>query len=384
MSIDILGEIGKYEEEIKALRREIHRHPELGNDEWRTAQLAEDHLKRLGIETRRVLGTGIIGYLKGNGDRTAAIRADMDALPLDEETGAGFASETPGIMHACGHDVHTAALLGAASVLAGHRDELPGNVVFLLQPDEEGRGGAERMIREGCLDGVDAVFGAHVSPDLPAGHIGVRYGKFYAASDMFEVTVTGRESHGAERGKGIDALAAASEMVTELLRLPQTVTSDKCVLTVGVFSSGTAGNIMPGRARFEGIIRTLGQETRLAMEQAFRDTVSRIGEKTCTGVTVNYRHSYPGVVNDEAMTRLAESAAAEMLGCSCVRRIEEPTMTTEDFGYYLMKVPGTFYHIGAGCSLPLHNPSFIPQEETAVRLAAVHAGLVLAYLENVL
>ena len=165
--------VSKHSEEIMGLRETIHRHPETGNKEYRTADLIERYLGSLGIETERFLDTAVKGVLRGNsGGRTVALRADMDALPVDEATGAAFASGVPGVMHACGHDVHTAAALGAARILSEMRDDLEGNAVFLFQPDEEGRGGAERMIKEGCMEGVDAVFGAHVSPDLPAGRSG--------------------------------------------------------------------------------------------------------------------------------------------------------------------------------------------------------------------
>ena len=224
----IRNELTESSDEIRRLREDIHSHPELGNNEFRTADLIESYLNSLDITTKRVLGTAVIGTLRGKtGGRTVALRADMDALPLTEITGADFASVYAGKMHACGHDVHTAALLGAARILSAHRDELEGNVVFLFEPDEEGRGGAARMIKEGCLEGADAVFGAHVTPDLPSGKIGVMYGKFYAASDTFRIVVNGRASHGAVREKGIDALAAAAEMVTALLALPGQITDDK-------------------------------------------------------------------------------------------------------------------------------------------------------------
>ena len=373
----------KYSEEIIGLRETIHRHPEIGNKEYRTADLIESYLISLGIETERLLDTAVKGVLHGNsGGRTVALRADMDALPVDEATGAAFASEVPGVMHACGHDVHTAAALGAARMLSEIRDDLDGNAVFLFQPDEEGRGGAERMITEGCMEGVDAVFGAHVSPDIPAGSIGVRYGKFYAASDMFSVVVTGRSSHGAVREKGIDALGAAAEMVTALLKLPGQITDDKCVLTVGRMSSGTAGNIMPGSAEFEGIIRTLGPQTRTAMEKAFCRTAYEIAEKTGTEVSIDYLHSYPGVVNDEEMAAFAEQTAIAQFGADSVCRIEEPIMTTEDFGYFMDEAPGAFYHIGAGCEEPLHSERFLPREDVVIKLAEMHAAVVRAYLKR--
>ena len=379
----IWNEISGRADEIKGLREDIHRHPELGNKEFRTAELAETYLRGIGVTTKRLLGTAVVGILCGrDSGRTVALRADMDALPLNEMTGASYASGHPGMMHACGHDVHTAAVLGAAKYLAAHREELGGNVVFLLEPDEEGRGGAARMIREGCLAGVDAVFGAHVTPDLPAGVIGVRYGKFYAASDTFRVVVTGRTSHGAEREKGIDALAAAAEIVTALLGLPERITDDKCVLTVGRLNSGMAENILPGSAELEGIIRTLGSGTRTAMEEAFRRTVREIAERTGTEVSVEYNHSHPGVVNDDDMTALAEQAAAGQFGAGSVCRISSPTMTTEDFGCFLDEVPGSFYHIGAGCTEPLHSQAFLPEDDIPVRLAAMHAAVVTAYLNN--
>ena len=386
MAFGFWDDIRKYEIEIKELRMSIHRHPEIGNDEWRTAQLVEDYLNGLGIETRRMLGTAVIGTLRGGKAsgkaRTVALRADMDALPLDEVTGAPFSSENPGMMHACGHDVHTAAVLGAARILADHRDELEGDVVFLFQPDEEGRGGAERMVGEGCMEGVDAVFGAHVSPDLPAGHIGIRYGKFYAANDIFTVTVTGLASHGAVREKGIDALAAAAQMVTELLALPPKVTSDKSVLTVGMLTSGTARNIVPEKAVFDGIIRTLGPETRVAMEQEFRKTVQSIAEKTGTTVQIEYIHNQPGVVNEDTMTALAEKTARETFGESKVHVIEEPTLIGEDFGCFIDAAKGSFYHIGAGCTLPLHSPAFLPEENVVTELTAMHVSAVLAFLQQ--
>ena len=380
---DYRTEIQQYAEEIKEVRKAIHRHPELGNEEWMTADRIESYLKGIGIEVRRILGTAVIGTLRGGkpGDGVA-FRADIDALPLTEETGVPFASEVPGKMHACGHDVHTAALLGAARMLAAHREELPGTVVFLFQPDEEGNGGAERMIAEGCLEGVTAVFGAHVNPDLPAGDIGIRYGKFYASSDTFQIDVTGRGAHGAEREKGIDALAAAARITTELLALPPQVTDERCVVTVGQFHAGTAENILPGFAWMEGILRTLDPETRTTMKQRFRETVDRIASETGTTAELLFHESYPGVINEDSMTAFAEKTAVELLGAEHVHRLEEPTMTSEDYGFYLMKVPGSYYHIGAGCPYSLHNSRFLPPEEALLTAAVMHATVAEAYLNR--
>ncbi|MCR5347707.1 MAG: amidohydrolase [Fretibacterium sp.] len=380
MAADFLAEAGRSAGELSALRREFHREPELGNHEFRTADRIERYLQGLGISTERLLETAVAGRLRGARPGPAvALRADMDALPLQEATGADFASRNPGVMHACGHDVHITAVLGAARLLAAHREELAGTALFLFQPDEEGNGGARRMIEAGVLEGVSAVFGAHVTPDLPAGHIGVRFGKFYAASDTFRITVTGKSAHGAEREKGIDALAAASEMVRDLLKL-QEGAPEKRVLTVGTFHAGTAGNVIADQAVLTGIIRTLGPEARKKMREQVLETVLAAAGRSGAVARCDLHESYPGVVNDDSMTRLVEETACSVLGEERVHRIEEPLMMTEDFGFFLQERPGSFWHIGAGCPLPLHNPGFLPDEGAVVTAAAVHAAAAVRAL----
>ena len=368
-------------EEVKALRRAFHRAPELGNREFLTAGRVEEVLRGLGIPTRRLTETAVMGVLRGGRPGpTVAIRADMDALPLQEATGAAFASGTPGVMHACGHDVHMAAALGAAMLLCERRETLPGAVVFLFQPDEEGDGGARRMIEAGALEGVDAVFGCHVSPDLPLGHVGVRYGKFYAASDTFEVRLAGRSAHGATREKGVDALGAAAELAQRLIALPEALPGERAVVSVGTLHAGTAINVLADRADLTGIIRTLGPQARQRMRGLFSRAVEAVDRAWGTASDARLHESYPGVVNDEAMTALAFGAASDLLGAARVHVLEAPTMTTEDFGYFLQVCPGSFWHIGAGCSLPLHSSGFLPGEEAAVVAAAVHARIAEAYL----
>lgn len=364
-----------------AIRERIHRHPEMGNQEFKTAALVEETLRGLGIETQRVTETGVVGTLTGGRPgKTAALRADMDALPVTETTGVDFASETPGVMHACGHDVHTTAALGAAMLLAEHRETLPGTVKFFFQPDEEGNGGARRMIAAGCMEGVDAVFGAHVAPDLPAGTVGVRYGKFYAASDMFTVTVRGRSAHGAQPDKGIDALAAAAAMVSELRALPAKYISDPAVLSIGTFHAGTARNIIADTAEFSGIMRTLGPDDRSALKRIFRETIEEISSRFNTAAEINIIESYAGIVNSEAETRHVQQTAESLLGKAKVCVLDHPTMTTEDFGYFIDAAKGSFFHIGAGCTAPLHNPKFLPEPLTIITLAALHADIMERYL----
>ena len=380
---DYLQESAALQPRLAALRAAFHAEPELGNREFHTAARIEQTLRALGLETERVTDTAVVATLRGGlPGPTAALRADMDALPVQEATGADFASRVPGVMHACGHDVHITAALGAAMLLSRRRDMLPGTVRFFFQPDEEGNGGAQRMIDAGCLEGVDAVFGAHVCPELPEGEAAFRYGKFYAASDMFTITVHGEGAHGAEREKGVDALAAAAQLTTRLLALPERFPGERSVVTVGALHAGTAGNILADTAVLEGILRTLGQDTRAAMKDYVRETCRAI--ESAFGVTVDcaLRESYPGVVNHDPETALAEQAAQTLLGADRVHRIEAPSMTTEDFGYFLLQRPGAYYHIGAGCSIPLHNAHFLPTEGCLAHAAALHAAVLHAYLLN--
>lgn len=369
--------------ELDELRHELHRWPEMGNREFRTASRIETCLHACGIETERVTETAVVGRLRGMREGpSVALRADMDALPILEETGAAYASQNGGVMHACGHDVHIASVLGAAKLLSEHRRELPGTVVFLFQPDEEGQGGAQRMIDAGALEGVDAVFGGHVSPELPAGHLGIRYGKFYAASDMFRVIMHGRSAHGAEREKGADALGAAAAAVSAVLALPEAFPAGESVATVGTFHAGTAGNILAGQAEFSGILRTLGAENRVRMRDRFCAAVRAAAAEFGAVAQIDLTESYPGVVNHDGTTRLAEDTFRALFGETCVHRLPRPTLTTEDFGFYLQKCPGTFYHIGAGCGRPLHSASFLPDDDAVVTAAAAHAAVVLAALQD--
>ena len=383
MEIDWRREAEGIAPELTALRRAIHRHPELGNREFQTAERVETALRSWGIETERMLDTAVVGRLHGaHTGPTVAIRADMDALPIQEATGSEFASEVEGVMHACGHDVHMAAALGAAKLLSNHRAEFSGSVAFLFQPDEEGSGGAQRMIQKGVLEGVDAVFGAHVSPELPAGSVGIRHGKFYAASDTFQITLTGKSAHGAERHKGVDALAAGAELTLALLSLPEALGGERSVVSVGTLRAGRAINVVADSAELSGIVRTLGPEARKRMRELLREAVRMMEDRTGVTAELRLRESYPGVVNEDTMTDLAWDTAVRLLGEGQVFNLTEPTMTTEDFGYFLLERPGCFYHIGAGCEKPLHNPEFLPAEESVLTGAAIHAAVAEAFLNR--
>lgn len=380
---DWLKEALEIEPELIELRHTLHRRPEEGNHEFFTSDLLVSELEKCGVEIRRMMETAAVGILRGAyPGPTAALRTDMDALPVKEETGLPFSSENEGLMHACGHDIHMTALIGAARLLAKHRDEMHGNVVFLLQPAEENIGGAERMIHNGALDGVDAVFGAHCNPALEAGTIGIKYGIFYAASTRFNVTVHGKGCHGAEPENGIDPLYAACMMCTKLKELTGIHNGLRDVVSIGLISAGKARNIIPDEAYFMGILRTKGFANRDMMTQKIIDTIMEIEEETGVYCEIEVFYAYPGVINHDEETALAEKAAKKVLSAENVKVMEEGTMTSEDFGYFLLERPGSFYHIGVESEAGLHSPRFNPDESAIAKAAAVHAAVLTEYLEE--
>ncbi len=375
MTIDFLSEAKAFSQELAEIRKSFHRIPEIGNHEFRTSALIEHYLDDMGINHRKILDTAITARIDGAlPGRHCALRTDIDALPITEATGCDFASQNPGMMHACGHDVHMSSVLGAAMLLKRHEKELCGSVTLLFQPDEEGDGGAKRMIDEGCLEGVDAVFGAHVDPAIRAGDIGIRYGNFYAASATFKIAVIGKSAHGAQRDKGIDAIEIASHLVPELLRIHGGVVS------VCMFHAGTAENIIAGRAELTGIIRTYGVDERARMCRELEAKTHEISARFGGSCEVKLNISCPGIINDnDIITSLVETTARDTLGTEHVQIIDKPLFISEDFGYYIMAKTGCFYHIGAGSEYPLHSDKFLPAPEAVVTASAVHAAVVSKY-----
>ncbi|HHW57256.1 MAG TPA: amidohydrolase [Clostridia bacterium] len=387
---DIFKEVEKIEEEIVELRRKIHMHPELGFEEVKTSELVYNYLKDLGIEVKKFAKTGVTGILKGYGDKTIAIRADMDALPIQEENEVEYASKIQGKMHACGHDVHTAILLGTAKILVGMKDELKGNVKFIFQPAEETTGGALPMIEEGVLENpkVDAIIGLHVDPELQVGQIGITYGKAHASSDMIDIIVKGKSGHGAAPHKAVDAIVIAANIINML----QTVISRKVdplnpiVLTIGTIEGGYARNIIADEVKMSGIIRM--------MEEEKRDEIVKMVEKICNNVAkamggeIKFKRTkgYSCLVNHKDITDLVKKTASFLLGEHNVIEVL-PTMGVEDFAYFLKKVPGTFYKLGCGnrekgIDKPLHNSKFNVDESCIKIGIAVHVSTVLNYLAS--
>lgn len=363
-------------ERVVALRRDIHRHPELGFEEVRTQALVERELDELGIEHRRAAGTGVVGVIRGGGGPVAALRADMDALPVEERSGEPFASEAPGRMHACGHDAHTAMLLGAARLLAGMRDRLHGNVVLIFQPAEEGPGGAEPMIAQGALDEprVDAIAMLHVDSRYEAGTIGVTPGPVNASADELHVVVRGKGGHGAYPHTSVDAIPAAAAMVTALQQIASRETDplQSVVVTIGTIAGGYRNNVIADEVRMSGTLRAHDPAIRDALEGRVRRILDGIAAAYRVQVETKIVYGYPPVVNDAALARGFATLMREVSG---IRVVEPPpTMGAEDFAYFAQRVPGLHVRLGirgeaAGAVHPGHSPEFRLDE------AALPAGV---------
>ena len=371
--------------EIVEIRRELHRFPEMGNSEFRTTEVIMNCFDKWGVKYERLLETGVVATVEGaKGGKTVALRADIDALPIEEKTELPFSSQNEGIMHACGHDIHTAVLLGTAKILSENKDKFCGKVKLIFEPDEELLGGAERLVEKGTMKDVSAVFGLHIRPELPKGHIQVKYGKSYAAADVFEVDVIGKSVHGAEPQKGIDALLIASHIVTAL----QTVVSrnlaptESAVLSVCTFNAGTVCNQIAGKATFGGIMRSLGKETREKLKSLLTSTAMGIAESMGAKCEVRIRESYPGITNDNEMTAFLKECAEDILGKENVSVSDTPLMTSEDFGFYLNEAPGSFYHVGCECDYPLHSDRFKPDESAILTGMLVDLKAVSEFLNQ--
>ena len=374
-------------EQIVALRRDIHREPELGFDTERTAQkvlAALDGLP-LDIETG-VAENGIVATLRGGEGPTVALRADMDALPIEEETGLPFSSEIEGRMHACGHDGHTSMLVGAAHALSGMRDRLSGTVKFVFQPAEEGGGGGKVMVDEGVVEDVASIFALHLWPGLPFGNVATKAGPIMAAADAFEMEITGTGGHGAMPHLAADAVVIAAQVVTVL----QTVVSrevdpvEPAVLTVGEIGAGTAFNIIPEKARLGGTVRTLNSDLRERMPGRMEAVARGVAKGMRGDANLDYAFSYPVTVNDEGAAGYALGVAKDLFGAQSVQELPNPSMTAEDFAFYLEKVPGAFIWLGVGEDISgLHTSQFAFDEEVLSRGSALLAALALEASQHV-
>ncbi|NEN90965.1 MAG: amidohydrolase [Okeania sp. SIO3H1] len=372
------------------IRRHIHSHPELSGQEYQTAAYVAGVLSSCGLHVRESIGkTGVLGELKVNSNNQwLAIRTDMDALPITECTNLDFASRNTGIMHACGHDVHTTVGLGAAMVLSELGEPLLGNVRFLFQPAEEIAQGASWMIEDGALEDVQGILGVHVFPTIPAGSVGIRHGVLTAAADDLELTIIGESGHGARPHEAIDAIWIASQVITNLQQAISRTHNPlrPVVLTIGKISGGRAPNVISDQVKMWGTVRSLHPDTHKVLPAWIENIVANICGSYGAKYELNYRQGVPSVQNDPALTQLVESVSLEAWGSDRVCILPEPSLGAEDFSMYLKKVPGMMFRLGVGHkdkpNYPLHHPQFEADESAIVTCVVTLAYAAYKYWHN--
>ena len=381
----VYNRIADAADDLTAWRHDLHAHPELGFQETRTSDVVAAKLAEWGIEvTRGIARTGIVGTLRsGTSRRAIGIRADMDALPIEEATGLPYASQNPGRMHACGHDGHTTMLLGAARYLAETRN-FDGTVHFIFQPAEEGPGGGRVMVEEGLFERFpcDMVFGAHNDTTMPVGELAAVTGIVNAAADQFWIHVRGTGGHAARPQAAIDPVIIGSHIVLALQSVVSRRTNplEAAVLSICQFHAGTTDNVIPETASLNGTVRTLQPHVREEMQRLLTEIATITARAHGAEAVVEYERGYPSVVNDDAATERAATAAARVLGEARIIRERPPVMGAEDFSYMALAVPGCFVRIGqAGQdrgSVPVHHPRYDFNDEILPIGASVWAALV--------
>ncbi len=376
------------------LRRELHQIPELSFNEFKTSERVAKQLRNLRIRVKTgVAKTGVVGLLNGKKrGKTVALRADMDALPIIEQTNLPYKSKSKGLMHACGHDAHMACVIGAAMILSELKDELSGNVKFIFQPSEESPpGGAKPMIQAGVLRNpkVDGIFGLHCDSAIPVGRVGVKEGPFMAQADSFDLTITGISGHGARPHDGVDAIVTSAQVIQAL----QTIASRKIdpvqpvVISVGKIQGGTKRNIICDRVVLEGTARSLNKQVAGRIPRLLKEITAGITHGAGASFELNFIPGYPVLINDPQATDLARATIASMFGKLAIFEITKPLMGAEDFAYFLEKVPGTFLRLGTrnpqkGAIYPWHHPKFTVDEDAMKVGASVLAGLALDFLNQ--
>lgn len=361
----IINSVAAFADEVAAWRRDIHTHPELDYDTIRTAGIVAEKLKAFGCDevVTGIGRTGVVGVIKGRlpGDKVIGMRADMDALPILEATGKPYASQTPGKMHACGHDGHTAMLLGAAKYLAETRN-FAGTAVVIFQPAEEGGGGGKAMIDDGLIDrfGITEVYGMHNMPGLPVGHFAVRPGPIMAAADRFVIEIVGKGSHAAKPNESNDTIIIVSQLITAF----QSIVSrnldplESGVCSVTYIKAGDAFNVLPQTATLKGTCRSLKPEVRDLLERRMREICAGIAATFGAKIEIDYFRGYPVTFNHEKQTDFSIKVASEVSGGENVLSNIQPTMGAEDFSFMLEARPGTMIFIGNGDSAGLHHPAY--------------------------
>lgn len=372
VTVDLNKAAQDLREDVIKWRRHLHENPELSFEEEKTAQFVYDTLESFGnLELSRPTKTSVMARLIGpNPGKTLALRADMDALPIHEENTFEFASQVPGVMHACGHDGHTAMLLGAAKILSGLKDQIKGEVRFFFQHAEElFPGGAEEMVQAGVMDGVDLVIGTHLWSPLELGKIGVVYGPMMAAPDTFWLTVNGKGGHAALPHQTVDSIAVAAQVVTNLQHIVSRNTDplDNLVLSVTQFVGGTTHNVIPGSVDICGTVRSFDANLRKTIPEKMERVIKGITEAHEATYDFKYEFGYRPVINDEEVTAVIEETVREVFGEEALD-LMKPNMGGEDFSAYMEKAPGCFFYVGAGneekgITYPHHHARFTVDED---------------------
>ena len=377
LTIDVPAEVAA---EVVATRRDLHRHPELGFEEHRTSALVADRLRALGFEVHTGIGvTGVVGVLRGaRPGKTIMLRADMDALPIDEENEVPYRSTAPVQMHACGHDGHVAMLLGAARVVMSRRDDVAGTVCFLFQPAEEGKGGAKAMVDDGVLErfGIERAYGLHLASAHPAGHVGFHEGAFYASSDSIEITVEGKGGHGAAPHLSVDPIYVAAQFVVAVQQIVsrQIDPIEPAVVTIGAIHGGTTHNVIPSRVQLLGTVRAFDAGVRAKMAERIERVLRGVCESSGATYRFEYLWRYPVTSNDVEQTRYARALAERVAGGEQVADVPK-LMGAEDFSFFAERVPACFFTIGSNggpdSAWPHHHARFDIDEsalQTGVRM----------------
>ena len=383
MKINIKKEIQKISEHIYSYRRDFHQYPELSFQEYRTAETISKHLESFGIEHRKGVGkTGVVGEIVFGDGPTIALRADMDALPIQEVGDLKYKSKNEGVMHACGHDGHMAILLGAANALSKNQKLKKGKVRFIFQPAEEGAGGARYMIKDGCLDQVDEIYGLHLWNYQPVGEIGVKNGPIMAAADMFDIIIKGKGGHGATPQGTVDAIVVASNLITMLQTIVSRNTNplDNTVVTIGEINGGQNFNVIADEVRLTGTTRAYTENNRNMIKKRMQDIIDGVSKSFGAEIVLKYKEGYPPTVNHEDPTKLVLEASSMVVGKGA--GYPYLSMGGEDFSYYLQKVPGCFFFVGSApdknniLSTPHHCSHFDIDERSLLIGASVYVNLI--------
>ncbi len=387
MNEELKARVTEIEDDLISWRRDFHRHPEVAFHEERTSRVIREYCEGLGLPVKSLAGTGLRADLRGgHPGPTVALRADIDALPLQEQGEKEYLSQNPGAAHCCAHDGHMAVVMGAAKILTERKDSLHGNVVFLFQPAEElPPGGAITMVEEGALEGVDAIFGLHFWQPMPTGKVGAVKGPMMAAADNFRITVKGRAGHGSMPHQTVDSILTAAQLVVNL----QSIISRNLdplkpgVVSFGTIQGGTVYNIIPEEVKLTGTVRSFDT----SVQDLARTRLQEITQKTCEAFgaegEMEYEPGYPPLVNPPEMVDFAMEVVAKTLGRDRIVDID-PVMGGEDFAYFLQKIPGAFlfFGMGDGQACPHHHPGFDMDEKALPQAALLLTSLALEYLEK--